>query len=330
MRAIIPVAGVGQRLRPFTQTRPKPLLPVAGKPILGHIMDDILDSGIDDFVIVVGHLAKQIKKYINEQYGNKIKVEYIAQEKLLGLGYAVMLALEAFDDDDNALIILGDTIVKTNLKEILSSKKNVLGLQQVDDPRRFGVAEVDGNKVIGIIEKPDNPKSNWAVTGVYFINNITELKKNLDILWKKRSFTRGELQLTDALAMMIEEELDFTWKKIDSWFDCGTSKALLTTNRQLLEENINYPFAKNSVIIPPVNIDNTASVENSVIGPNVSIGQNAEIRHSILQDSIIGNKSLVYNALIGSSIIGNHAIFRGSAHSVNLGDWSAVRENEVD
>ena len=326
MKAIIPVAGVGERLRPFTQTIPKPLLPVASKPILGHIIDELIEVGIDEYVLVVGYLSKQIKKFISERYGDEIKVNYVFQEKMLGLGYAVKLALETFNSEEPALIILGDTIVRTDLQKLISSKTNVLGLKEVDDPRRFGVAEVSNDKIIGIEEKPDKPKTNWAVTGIYFIRELEVLKKHLVSLYDKQEFTKGELQLTDALALMIDEGRDFSWTKITDWFDCGTSKGLLETNRLLLSLADKNFKIKGCRIIHPVSIDPSATVENSIIGPNVSIGAGAMITQCIVSDSIIGRNSSVCYTILKDSVIGNEAVYQGSPSQLILGDWSVVRE----
>ncbi len=326
MRAIIPVAGVGERLRPFTQTIPKPLLPVAGKPILAHIMDELIDIGIEEFVLVVGHLSRQVREFITDRYKSEVKVDFVFQEKLLGLGYAVMLALDKIGQDEPVLIILGDTIVRTDLRRIVSGKKNALGLKEVEDPRRFGVAEIEGDRIISVVEKPDKPKTNWAVTGVYFINDTKQLNINLCNLWDNRNFTRGELQLTDALAKMIDDGLSFSWVKITDWFDCGTTEALLETNRLLLDTTQNDVMAEGCLVVPPVSIDPTADVKNSVIGPYVSIGPSAKINRCIISDSIIGSESSVCTAILKETVIGNAAFYQGAPGQVTLGDWSIVKE----
>ncbi len=326
MKAIIPVAGVGERLRPFTQTIPKPLLPVAGKPILAHIIDELIEVGIREYILVVGHLSRQVRDFISERYDDSIKVDFVFQEKLLGLGYAVMLAMEHVAEDEPVLIILGDTIVKTDIKALISSESNALGLKEVDDPRRFGVAEIDGKKIISVEEKPDNPKTNWAVTGVYFINDTKLLDISLKELWEKRHLNRGELQLTDALAQMIDDGRPFTWVKIIDWFDCGTAKSLLQTNQLLLDIQAELHDIEGSLIIPPVAIADTAEVTNSVIGPYVSIGPDARINRCIISDSILGAGASVCTAILRETVIGNRAFYQGAPGQVTLGDWSIVKE----
>ena len=187
MRAIIPAAGEGRRLRPFTHTRPKPLLPVAGKAILAHIIDDLIDTGITDFSIVVGYMGELVENYIRQRYGNEISVRFVVQKRLLGLGYAVLLALEGLADDEPVVVALGDTIVKADLAAFIGENVNCIGLHKVDDPRRFGVASLSNQRITAVVEKPKMPDSNWAITGLYLFRETAPLRNTLQRLLDNES-----------------------------------------------------------------------------------------------------------------------------------------------
>ena len=202
MRAIIPVAGVGSRLRPHTFTLPKVLLNVAGKPILGHILDKIIGEGIHQGTIVVGHMSELIKEYVAETYPS-FKAEYVEQGERLGLGHAIYLSRNTLDNEP-VLIILGDTIFDVDLSPVLRQQYSSLGVKAVDDPRRFGVAEMQNGSIVRLVEKPEQPASNLAVVGLYYIRNPRLLVSCLNELVERDIRTKGEFQLTDALQMMIQ------------------------------------------------------------------------------------------------------------------------------
>lgn len=325
MRAIIPAAGEGRRLRPFTHTRPKPLLPVAGKAILAHIIDDLIDAGITDFSIVVGYMGELIENYIKQRYGNEISVRFVVQKKLLGLGYAVLLGLEGQRDDEPIIVALGDTIVKADLTAFIERNVNCIGLHKVHNPRRFGVASLDNQRITTVVEKPEKPDSDWAITGLYLFRETAPLRNTLQRLLDAKKLTLGELQLTDAIELLIEKGEPFVGHIIDGWFDCGTSESLLSTNRTLLEMDGNDPCGDDSIFVKPVWIAATASVRHSIIGPYVSVGDRAHIERAIVRDSIIGEDALVKDAILQDTIIGNQAIFEGNESSLNLGDSSIVQ-----
>jgi glucose-1-phosphate thymidylyltransferase len=201
MRAIIPVAGVGSRLRPHTYSVPKVLLNVAGKPIIGHILDKIIEAGFDEATIIVGYLGEMVKEYVLKNY--KIKFDFVEQEERLGLGHAIYLARHTFSNDP-ILIILGDTIFDVDIKSMIANQQTQIGVKYVDDPRRFGVTEtLDGN-IVHLVEKPENPKSHLAIVGLYYITQPQILVECLEEMIKNDTRTKDEFQLTDALQMMIE------------------------------------------------------------------------------------------------------------------------------
>jgi len=322
MKAIIPVAGIGERLRPFTHTTPKPLLSLAGKPILAHIIDNLLPKGIDELVIVVGHLGEQIEQFVRSRYD--IPIDIVWQDDLRGLGYAVSLALNKVADNEPVLLILGDTIVEADISQVLGLKEHTIGITRVGNPRRFGVVELSGKRIIGMEEKPDNPKSNYAIAGLYYFTGVSCLRKHLKKLVDNDVRTKGEIQLTDALKEMLAENEIFNSFKIEGWFDCGKTDALLETHRHLLENNSNIAEMAKNIVVPPVYVSPNALVENSILGPYVSIGENAMIKNAILSNTIVGDRAVLNHCILEDSILGNDSAFSGRAYRLNLGDSSKV------
>ncbi len=321
MKVIIPAAGVGTRLRPHTHTIPKALLHVAGKPILAYILDSVARLSPEEVIIVTGFLGDKIQKYVSKHYD--LNARYVKQEKLLGLGHAVYTALNGFDGGPT-LIMLGDTIVETDIKAFISKGENVLGLTPVDDPQRFGIAEVENGHVVELVEKPAKPKSNLAIIGLYYVNDGAVLKEHLDRLITSDRKTKEEYQLTDALQSMIDAGVKFNAFSVDGWFDCGKKETLIATNRHLLEKlQLPVPI-EGSVIIPPAFIAPTAVIESSVIGPYVSVSDKAVIKKSIIQNSIIDYGARVENALLHDSLIGHKAIVSCDFRALNVGDSSEI------
>lgn len=321
MRAIIPVAGVGSRLRPHTYTVPKVLLNVAGKPIIGHIMDKIIDEGFDAATIVVGYLGDLIKEYITSHY--KITVDFVEQEERLGLGHAIYLSRHTISKDP-VLIILGDTVFDVNLGKMIKSSHSAIGVKEVENPKRFGVAEVHNGFVTKLIEKPENPSSNLALVGLYYIKHPDVLLDCLKEMIKRDVKTKNEYQLTDGLQIMIERGEKLTTFEIDGWYDCGKSETLLDTNRHLLHQTATNENPEGIVVIPPVFISPTASVTNSVVGPFATIAEGAVVKDSIVKNSIISENANVESALLEDSIIGTNAIVKGGFKRINIGDSSEL------
>jgi glucose-1-phosphate thymidylyltransferase len=321
MRAIIPVAGIGSRLRPHTYTIPKVLLNVAGKPIIGHILDKIIEAGFKEATIIIGYLGEMIKEYVLENY--KIKVDFIEQEERLGLGHAIYISRHTFSHDP-ILIILGDTIFDVDLKSMINSEFTQIGVKRVEDPKRFGVAEITDGFIIRLIEKPEEPKSNLAIVGLYFITQPQLMIECLKEMINSNIRTKGEFQLTDALQMMVERGEKMKTFPIDGWFDCGKPETLLSTNRHLLERQPLPSPMERVVVLPPAFISPKAKVTNSIIGPNATIAENAIVGNSIIQNSIVSKGATVENALIEDSIIGSNSIVRGSFKRINIGDSSEL------
>jgi len=324
MKAIIPAAGKGTRLLPHTYATPKPLVHVAGKPILGHIIDNLIKYKVDSIGFILGDNGEQIIDYARSEYS--LNIDSVYQSQLNGLGYAIYLYLK--DDKykhEPVLIVLGDTIFDADLSLVLNSQYSSLAVRQVSDPRRFGIVETEDGFVKRLVEKPENPQSDLAIVGIYFIRNTNLLLTCLEKLINEDIKTKNEYQLTDALQLMLENGEKMTTFTVDGWYDCGTYDALLHTNRSLLDKNgkMNYSMEGN-IIVPPVSIAESAKIENSIIGPYVSIADNATITKSIIEDAIIEEQATIRNALIKESIIGGNAIFEGQFNRLNIGDYSRI------
>jgi glucose-1-phosphate thymidylyltransferase len=327
MKAIIPVAGVGTRLRPHTYTQPKPLIPVAGKPIIASIVDQLVDCGIGSFVFVIGYLGDKIRDYIEQNYSH-FDISFVYQEERLGLGHAIWLSREHFYEGEEVLIVLGDTIFDGDLKPMMDQKGSILGVKKVEDPRQFGVVVVSEQGFITqVVEKPKIPKSNLALVGIYKIEDTLLLRQGLEHIIQEEIKTRNEFQLSDALMYMIHAGHKMSTYTIDNWFDCGKKEILLETNAMLLkrkpQSNLKEQF-KNTIIIPPVSIGKHCQISDCIIGPHVSVGDHSELRYTIVKDSIIGNFAHIEEAVLHRSIIGNDAAIKGLSQSLNIGDNTEI------
>ncbi len=328
MKVIIPVAGVGTRLRPHTYTQPKPLIPVAGKPIISFIIDQLVDVGVTDFVFVIGHLGEKIRLYLEKRYPNLNK-EFVKQENRLGLGHAIWTARKKLKGVDEIFIILGDTIYETELSKFLSLENSCVGVKKVNAPGDFGVAELNDNgQVIRMVEKPKIPKSNLALVGLYKIKEVEILLSCLDEIISNDIRTNDEYQLTDALMMMIKKGVNFIPLTINNWYDCGKKDVLLETNSMLLKKegfvSSDLPPYYNTIIIHPVAIGKNCKISSSIIGPHVTIGENTVINHSVVSNSIIGNFAKIEEIVLRKSVVGNDASIKGMRQSLNIGDNTEI------
>ncbi|HOJ38530.1 MAG TPA: sugar phosphate nucleotidyltransferase [Ignavibacteriales bacterium] len=323
MRAIIPAAGFGSRLKPHTITRPKVLLNVGGKPMISHIIEKLLTEGITKATFIVGYLGEQVEEYV-KQYHPYLQSDFVYQEKLEGLGHAIWMAIPTFDEDE-LFIVLGDTIFEVELKSVFEKKVSSLGVKTVEDPSRFGVAVLDENQYITkLIEKPTTPISKLALVGMYYINKKQDLIDALNELVEKDIRTKGELQLTDALQIMIDKGHKFITFQVDGWYDCGKKETILETNRFLLEKNYNTQIPKSCVIIPPVYISEDAQIENSVIGPYTTISRGCIIKNAVIKNSIVRTGAHVEDILLKDSLIGPNAFIKGNYRIINAGDNTEI------
>jgi glucose-1-phosphate thymidylyltransferase len=323
VKAIIPAAGIGTRLRPHTHTLPKALLHVAGKPILAHILDQLMELDVEEVVIVVGVLGEKIEAFVREHY--PVKATFVEQTERLGLGHSVYVALEAIEPGPS-MIVYGDTIFEGNIADGIDfTVDGSLGVKEVDDPRRFGTVELKDGRVTRLVEKPDQPRSNLVIVGVNFINNIKLLHDCLSKIVSQDIRTRGEYQLTDAFQLMVNEGAHLTTFPLEGWFDCGKPETLLATNRHLLEKLQYDRQVKGSLVRPPAYISDTAEVHNSILGPYVSVADGAVIRNSIVEDAIIAENAEVVDCLLRGSLVGDNASVQGGLTQLNVGDSSQIR-----
>ena len=321
MKIVIPVAGSGTRLRPHTYSQPKSLLFVGGKPMLAHVLDPIVKLDPEQVIFVIGYLGDQIRDYVRENYS--FPATFITQDKLLGLGYALHLAVNEISEGD-LLVILGDTIIDSDLQQFIKAGDNVLGVLPVEDPERFGIVTVENGRVTKLVEKPSQTDSNLAIIGLYYFKEVAPIKAALAGHVLSGRTTRGEIQFTDALQIMLEEGYEFVTSQVEEWFDCGKKETMLSTNRHIVAKFGNHPNIPGCTVIPPVYVDPSATIERSKIGPSVSIAENAVIRDSELQNCIVGRNSTIISAVLTDSLIGNDVKLKGGHLTANLGDSSEL------
>lgn len=324
MKVIIPLAGKGTRLRPHTHTKAKPLVHVAGKPVLGHILESMKDLDIEEIIFITGYLGHQIQEYVDKNFD--FKTRYIEQKELNGQAPAVALARDYVDDD--VIIWFVDTISDADLSKIKKDKpEGILYVKEVDDPRRFGQVHAGDEGVVDkIVEKADPPVSSLVNIGLYYVKDSKLLFECIDELIQDKKKTKGEYYLMDAFQIMIDKGTKFKADVVDVWEDCGKPDTLLSANRYFLEQKMDQSAgaAPDCIVIPPVFIDKTAKVKNSIIGPFVSIAPGAEVENSIIRDSILNENTHVIDAGLDKSIIAPNACVHGHLKRLNVGDSSEV------
>ena len=327
MKIVIPLAGFGKRLRPHTFTKPKPLINVAGKPVLGHVLDafETLDN-VEEIIFIVGHLGEQIEEYVAKEYPH-IKARYFKQEDLNGQSTAIYLARGHLHGP--MLMVFVDTIIKTDLSLLKDETADAITwVKAVDDPRRFGVAEVgpDG-MVTRLVEKPDDVANNLVVVGFYYFKRSELLIDCIREQIERDIRTQNEYFLADAVNLMLERGLKMRVQMVDVWQDCGKTETVLETNRYLLEnghDNSAQVKAEGCVVLPPVNIHPTAVIKASIIGPHATVAANCRVENSIIRDSIVDEEAIVQDALLGESLIGRSARVTGRFRAFNVGEASEV------
>jgi glucose-1-phosphate thymidylyltransferase len=327
MKAIIPVAGAGTKLRPHTYTQPKALIPLAGKTILSIIVDQLSEAGINEFIFIVGYLGEKIKDYVHEKYPD-LQVHFVQQSDRHGIGHAIQLTKDIVGEDE-LFIVLGDTICEYDVKAVLEMPHSVLGVKKVDDPRDFGVAEIgEDGFITKVVEKPQIPKSNMALVGIYRIKETGFLFSCIENNIRNQVMSYGEFSITDAIECMIQHGAKFKSFKVQNWFDCGKKETLLESNATLMKkfggvisEERNF---ENTIIVQPVSIAPGCDIKNSIIGPNVTVGEKTTISYSIVKDSIIGSFADLYDIVLTHSLIGSDTEVKGESRSLNIGDNTEI------
>lgn len=335
MKAIIPAAGQGTRLYPQTHTKPKAMVRLAGRPILGHILQNIAETRIDEVIIVVGGPMKdQIVDYADREFSEKFDLEFAEQEQAEGLGHSIYQA-EPTARGEGLFIALGDMLFENGYDTFLKAHDSLpetdgsIGVKRVDEPSHYGVVEEDDDgEITRLVEKPNDPPSNFAISGVYVIEDSDALFDALDYLISNDVRGAGdEYQLTDALQRMIEDNRSLRTFEVEDWYDCGRPDTLLEANRVLLKRTNSRSSDQtdSSVIVPPVDIGSDVSIDSSVVGPFVSIDDGATIKQSIVGDSIVGQEAVLEGVNLEESIVGSNAKVDGEPNHLNIGDNSSIR-----
>jgi glucose-1-phosphate thymidylyltransferase len=340
MKLVIPMAGLGTRMRPHTWARPKPLLPVAGRAMLDHIVDRFSELPIDEYIFIVGYLGDQIKTHCEQTYD--IRTTFVTQDEMLGQAHAIWLAREhvkgplflmfvdtLFDDVDLSGLEPGSAGYREEVDGIIFTYEE-------DDPRRFGVVETDSaGFATKLIEKPDSVENKTVLMGLYYFRDGEWLVRACEELMDRQIRTQGEYYIADTVTLMIQQGAKFRTREVGVWKDTGKPDTTFDTHRYLLDhghDNSHMAPRPGIVVIPPVFVHPKALIERSVIGPYVSIGKDAHVRDSVLRDVIVDEGAQVNTVLLQSSLVGRHVSITGSFQSVNVGDSSTVAPvyNEED
>ncbi|MBL7764468.1 MAG: hypothetical protein JNJ58_00095 [Chitinophagaceae bacterium] len=332
MNIIIPMAGMGKRMRPHTLTTPKPLVPIAGKPMVHRIVEDIVnttDQPIEEVAFIISRLfgaeAEQNLIAVAEKFGAKGKIFY--QDEPLGTAHAILCAAECLKG--NIFIAFADTLFKATFS-IDTSRDAIIWTQKVADPSAFGVVKLNEEGIITeFVEKPKEPVSDLAIIGVYYFRDGERLRDEMQYLLDNDIKVKGEYQITDAMENMKQKGVKFYTGQVDEWLDCGNKDATLYTLERILEikrndEVLQDPSAhiENSTIIQPCFIGKNTVLRNAVIGPYVSMEEGSRVENAIVSSSIIGNGSSVKNSVIRNSLLGNHVDCQSKPEELSLGDYS--------
>lgn len=334
MKAVIPAAGRGTRLYPQTHTKPKPMVRLAGKPILGHILDGVVDSPIDKVVLVVGVMKDHVVEYVTAEYGDDLDIEFAEQERTEGLGHCIYQTRDHFDGE-SMCILLGDMLFETDLESFIDAHVALgdvdgsIGVKRVDEPSNYGIVTMDerGERIEALVEKPDDPPSDLAISGIYFVEDTHGLFDALGTLIENDVRGAGdEYQLTDGLQRMLDDSAEFGTFEVADWYDCGRPQTLLEANRVLLEAtgSADGTTTATSVLIPPVDIGEDAQIEKSVVGPYVSVDDGAFIANSRVKDSIVGQESELRDVNLAGTLVGSGSEVTGTPSKLNVGDSSEI------
>ena len=331
MKIIVPMAGMGKRMRPHTLTTPKPLLPIAGKPIVQRLVEDIAQIShekIDEIAFIIGDFGQDIENdliEIAENLGAKGTICH--QKQALGTAHAILCAKESLKG--KVIVAFADTLFRADFK-LDDSKDGVLWVQKIANPEQFGVVKVDEQfNITDFIEKPKKFVSDLAMIGIYYFKSGETLSEELQYLIDNNVIKDGEYQLPDALKNMTVKGMKFSPGAVLDWLDCGNKNATVHTNKRILQYNKDQDWVSksakitNSVVIPPCYIGDNVELTNCVVGPHVSVGAGSHIERSIISDSIVQNNSVVKNANFHNSMVGNFVEYLGTPNEKSLGDYSS-------
>ncbi len=332
MKIIVPMAGRGSRLRPHTLTVPKPLVPVAGKPIVQRLVEDIAEvckETVEEIAFIIGDFGEEVEKelvQVAENLGAKGSIYY--QEEALGTAHAIMCAEPALDG--KLIVAFADTLFKTDF-QLDEAQDGIVWVSQIDDPSAFGVVKLNHENVItDFVEKPETYVSDLAIIGIYYFKDGAFLRSELKYLLDNDIKDKGEYQLTNALENMKNKGTKFVPGKVDTWLDCGNKNATVHSNRNVLEfdkhKELVHPSVvkENSIIIPPCFIGENVILKNSVVGPHVSVGSGSTVTDSVVKDTIIQRETHVKGANLMNSMLGNHVHYSNQPEDLSVGDYTAI------
>ena len=328
LKIVIPMAGLGTRLRPHTWSKPKPLVALAGRTVLDYVLDmfkTVPETAEVEYVFITGLMGEQIKAYMAENYPD-LRVSYVVQSEMRGQSDALYLAREHLQGP--MIMAFSDTLIETDFSFLSSlSEDGVAWVKAVPDPRRFGVAELNPEGwVTRLIEKPQDCNNDLVVVGFYYFRSGEALVAAIQEQFKRGITLKGEYFLADAINILLEGGMKMHTHAVDVWLDAGTSDAILTTNHYLLEHghdnSADLPAFPNTLIIPPVHIQPGVKVQDAVIGPYVSLGANCRVLGSIVRESIIDHDTQVTNSLLEGSLLGCSVQVTGQVQHLNIGDHS--------
>jgi glucose-1-phosphate thymidylyltransferase len=322
MRVILPMAGLGKRMRPQTWSKPKPLLQVAGKPMLGHILDKLTPLGVDQVVFVTGWLGDQIRDYVQAHY--TFDSRFVVQQELEGQAHAVYLAREYLRGP--CLIMYVDTLFEADLTPLATCQADgVIFVKEVEDPRPFGVVVEREGRVVRYIEKPQTLEHRKTTIGVFWVRDGAQLEEAIAHLLANNMRTRGEFYLADAFNVMIDRGAHIISHPVEAWQDCGQPDTLLATNRYLLEHgHTQVTPVQRSVLVPPVHVAATAVIEDAVVGPYVSVGDGVVLRRTTISDSIVESGAVIEGLVLEHSLVGRGAHVRAAPRRLNIGDDDVI------
>jgi len=332
MKLIVPMAGRGTRVRPHSHVTPKPLLTVKGRTVVERIVDTfarVLPEVPDEGVFVLGpDFGSEIREQLSQICESRdMDAHFAVQSSAEGTAHAVGCAGDHLEGE--GIVVFADTLFRIDDDVDLGDSDVVVWVKHVDDPSRFGVAVREGDRVTRLVEKPDEPISNEAIIGIYYVRNLADLHREIQYLIDHDVRGKGgELQLTDAFDRMLQDGKRFTTSGVDAWMDCGTIPALLDTTSRILhqeQDDLHQGTVKDSIIHDPVYIGPGATLDGAVVGPNVSVEAGATVRNSVVRDSIVFSHGNVDASVLHDSIVGRHATVTATTGTVNVGDHSEVK-----
>ncbi len=333
MKIIVPMAGMGKRMRPHTLTLPKPLIPVGGKPIVQKIIEDleaVCGNDVEEVAYIIGPTFGEATEKKLIEVANKLgaKGTIYYQHEPLGTAHAIMCAKESLEG--NVLVVFADTLFKADFK-LDRSKDGIIWVQQIEDPRQFGVVKVNNEGVItDFVEKPQTFVSDLAIIGIYYFKDGAYLRSELQYLLDNDIKDKGEYQLTNALENMKQKGYRFEPGKVTEWLDCGNKNSTVYTNSRILhfmhqagEKMVDdSAVIENAVVIQPSFIGKNVRIRQSVVGPNAAIGDGCTIENTVISNSIVQHNTVITNAVIDNSMLGSNVVYSGEAKDLSIGDYT--------